>query len=44
MENPKRIFEKYYWKEHTLWSEGYFTYSIYNDSKDAVENCILNQG
>jgi REP element-mobilizing transposase RayT len=43
MENSKRIIEKYYWKGHTLWNEGYFTYSIDNGSKEAAENCMLNQ-
>jgi REP element-mobilizing transposase RayT len=44
MENSKRVFgEKYYWKEHTLKNAGYFASSISNVSKEAAENCILNQ-
>jgi putative transposase len=40
----KKYLKKYYYKEHTLWSEEYFTYSIGDVSKEAAENNIWNQG
>jgi len=33
-----------YWKEHTLWSDGYFAASVGNASKETIENYIKNQG
>ena len=35
---------KLYWKEHTLWSDGYFACSIGNASKEVIEQYIQNQG
>ena len=37
-------FKKVYWKEHTLWSDGYFACSIGNASRATIENYIKNQG
>ena len=34
---------RHYWKERTLWSDGYFACSIGNVSKDVVEHYIENQ-
>jgi putative transposase len=39
----KVYLKKYNWKEHTLWSDGYFASSISNVSKEAAENHIPNQ-
>ena len=35
---------KLYWKERTLWSDGYFACSIGNASKETIEKYIRNQG
>jgi putative transposase len=35
---------KYYWKERTLWSDGYFCSTIGNVSKELVTEYIQNQG
>ena len=35
---------KYYWKERTLWTDGYFICSIGNVSSETLKNYILNQG
>lgn len=35
---------KYYWKERTLWSDGYFACSIGNASEKVIKNYIENQG
>ena len=40
----KEYLEKYYWDEKTLWSDGYFTSTIGNISKEADEYYIRNQG
>lgn len=34
----------FFWKEHTLWSDGYFASTIGNISKEKVEEYIRNQG
>jgi len=39
-----RFLKDYYWKEHTLWSDGFFACSIGNASKRTVEHYIENQG
>jgi len=44
METQKEYLKKYYCKEHTLWSEGYFAFSTGNVSKEAAENYIRYQG
>ena len=33
-----------YWKEHTLWSDGYFAASIGQVSQATIEHYIENQG
>ena len=33
-----------YWKEHTLWSDGYFAASIGHVSQSTIEHSIENQG
>ena len=38
------MLEKYYWKEHTLWSDGYFAASIGQVSQTTIEHYIENQG
>lgn len=40
----KDYLEKYYWGENTLWSDGYFAYTIGNVSKEAAEYYIRNHG
>jgi len=34
----------YYWKEHTLWSDGYFCCTIGNVSKTTITKYIRDQG
>lgn len=36
--------KRYYWKEHTLWSDGYFAASIGTVSQTVIERYIENQG
>ena len=36
--------EKYYWKEKTLWTDGYFVSSIGNVSEETLQRYIENQG
>lgn len=38
------LLSKEYWKEKTLWSDGYFAASIGEVSKKTIERCIENQG
>lgn len=40
----KEYLRKYYWRENTLWSDGYFASTIGNVSKEAAEYYIRNQG
>ena len=35
---------KVYWKEKTLWSDGYFVCSIGNASEETIRNYIASQG
>lgn len=35
---------KYFWKENTFWSDGYFACSIEQVSKDVIEKYIQTQG
>ena len=35
---------KFFWKEKTFWSDGYFSCSIGNVSKETIEKYIQNQG
>lgn len=38
------VLSQYFWKEQTLWSDGYFACSISNVSKETIEKYIENQG
>lgn len=38
------ILKNYYWKENTLWSDGYFVCTIGNVSKETIQKYIQNQG
>lgn len=38
------MLKKYYWKEHTLWSDGYFAASIGTVSQSVIEHYIEQQG
>ena len=38
------MLKKHYWKEHTLWSDGYFAMSIGMVSQTIIEQYIENQG
>ena len=44
----RKIHEKYlsrfFWKEHTLWSDGYFVFSIGNVSEETLKRYIETQG
>lgn len=35
---------KFFWKEKTFWSDGYFSCSIGNVSKETIEKYMQNQG
>ena len=35
---------RFFWKEHTFWSDGYFTCSIGNACEETVRKYIENQG
>lgn len=39
-----KFLSKYYWKEHTLWSDGYFVCSIGNSNPETIKNYIRKQG
>ena len=42
--NYNNILKRCYWKEHTLWSDGYFAASIGMVSQTTIERYIENQG
>lgn len=42
--NHGRMLKKHYWKEKTLWSDGYFAASIGQVSQETIEHYIENQG
>ncbi|EGT5043872.1 TPA: IS200/IS605 family transposase [Clostridioides difficile] len=42
--NNQLYLNKYFWKEKTFWSDGYFACSIGNISKETIERYIHNQG
>lgn len=44
MENNMIELAKFFWKEKTFWSDGYFSCSIGNVSKETIEKYIQNQG
>ena len=39
-----KILRRYFWKENTLWSRGYFACSVGQASKDTIEKYIQSQG
>jgi len=43
-QNNYLYLQKYFWKEQTFWSDGYFACSIGNVSKDTIEKYIQSQG
>ena len=40
----KDFLVRYFWKEKTFWSDGYFACSIGNASAETIQNYIKNQG
>ena len=42
--NYPRMMKRTFWREHTLWSDGYFACSIGEASKETIEQYIQNQG
>ncbi|HCI83475.1 MAG TPA: IS200/IS605 family transposase [Lachnospiraceae bacterium] len=42
--NHGHMLKKHYWKEKTLWSDGYFAASIGQVSQETIEHYIENQG
>lgn len=42
--NNAEELKKYFWKEQTFWSDGYFACSIGNVSKETIEKYIQTQG
>jgi putative transposase len=42
--NYPRMMKRNFWREHTLWSDGYFACSIGEASKETIEQYIQNQG
>ena len=40
----KTLLRKNYWKEHTLWSDGYFAASVGTVSQTVIEHYIETQG
>ncbi len=42
--NYPHMMKRYFWREHTLWSDGYFACSIGEASKETIERYIQNQG
>ena len=42
--NNQLYLNKYFWKEKTFWSDGYFACSIGTVSKEIIERYIQNQG
>lgn len=42
--NNMKELAKFFWKEKTFWSDGYFSCSIGNVSKETIERYIQNQG
>ncbi len=44
MEEISNFLKNHFWKEHTLWSDGYFACSVGNACKETIERYIANQG
>lgn len=42
--NNMKELAKFFWKEKTFWSDGYFSCSIGNVFKETIERYIQNQG
>ena len=42
--NYPKYLRKYYWKEKTLWTDGYFVSSVGNVSEETLKKYIENQG
>lgn len=42
--NNHLYLKKHFWKERTFWTDGYFTCSIGQVSKEVIEKYIQNQG
>ena len=42
--NHRSMLQQHYWKEKTLWSDGYFAASIGQVSQATIEHYIENQG
>ena len=40
----RKVLGRYYWKEHTLWPDGYFYCSIGEVSEETIRHYIQNQG
>lgn len=40
----EHVLRKHYWKERTLWSDGYFAASVGQVSQSTIEHYIANQG
>lgn len=38
------LLKRYYWKERTFWSDGFFACNIGQVSRDVIEGYIANQG
>ena len=43
-ENYSNLLKKYYWKEKTFWTDGYFVSSVGNISEKTLKEYIENQG
>src|SRR5574344_1605499 len=43
-ENHSKYLQKYFWKEKTFWSDGYFVCSVGEASPETIRNYIANQG
>lgn len=42
--NGHKFMVKHFWKERTLWSDGYFVSTIGNASEDTIKKYIESQG
>ena len=43
-EKYPQYLSRFFWKEHTFWSDGYFLATIGNVSQETLKHYILNQG
>ena len=44
LEKISELSTKYFWKEHTFWTDGYFACSVGNVSEEMLRKYIENQG